>query len=92
MPVRAGKLFLPTVHANLLPTSSAARPNGTAGHTTASLGNASATQKASVNAEDETGLVCETFVVNAAETVDVLPAGKTRTVLVPIVQREGWEA
>lgn len=36
--------------------------------------------------------MCETFVVNAAETVDVLPAGKTRTVLVPITQREGWEA
>lgn len=36
--------------------------------------------------------MCETFVVNAAETVDVLPAGKTRTLLVPIAQRDGWEA
>jgi hypothetical protein len=45
-----------------------------------------------VNPDDEDRIVCETFVVNAAEVVDVLPAGKRRTVLVPIAARDGWEA
>lgn len=44
-----------------------------------------------IDGEDDSGIICETFVENAADVVDVLPATKNRTVLVPIQPRDEWE-
>jgi hypothetical protein len=41
--------------------------------------------------EDDSPVVCETYVENAAEVVEVLPAKTSRTVLVPVAQpRDSW--
>jgi hypothetical protein len=86
VPVRPGRLFLPAVHVHLLPKPSSAANGFRAGGNTATARTASRQGQG-----PDAGVVCETFVVNAGEVVDVLPAGKSRTVLVPIPQRDGWE-
>lgn len=79
VPVRPGRLFLPTVHTHLLQAPSGSR-------------NRRLSVVAVSGEEGEpSAIVCETFVENAAEVVHVLPAMKTRTVLVPIAPRESYD-
>lgn len=88
VPVRAGRLFLPTVHVQLFrPSSSEAGSRASRRDSTSATTELNGGEDGAAASEEVT---CETFVENAAEVVDVLPATKARTVLVPIQPRDGW--
>lgn len=81
VPVRSGKLFLPAVHARLLKPKSVLD------------GRRSSVDRANGHSSEDAGdgIICETHVENAAEVIDVLSATKSRTVLVPLPIRDGWD-